>query len=130
MTARRPSITAYHDPDPVYYSLTQPEFDQLCEKAKIPERENTLFLLGLFIPSLFNLCFTWPPETAQIKAPFVINSLIVIISFILVCMQGRLWWSKRGSFGNYILTLKEKPRIKMELTDIPEGIVHETKSQS
>jgi len=127
MTTNRPSITAYHDPNPIYYSLTQPEFDQLCEKAKIPEREYTLFLLGLLIPSLVNFCFTWPPETKPITVPFVINSLIVIASFILFLMQGRLWWIKRGSFGNYISTLRENPQIKMELTVIPEGIVRETK---
>jgi hypothetical protein len=127
MATNRPSITAYHDPNPIYYSLTQPEFDQLCEKAKIPEKENTLFLLGIFIPSFVNLCFTWPSVTKPITALFVINSLIVIVSFMLICMQGRLWWSKRGSFGNYVSILREKPQIKMELTDIPEGIVRETK---
>ena len=130
MAKSRQSVTFYHDPDPVYYSLTQPEFDQLCDKAKVPERENTLFLLGLLVPSGINAVICWPTDQSSITAGWVLNLLVAIVAGVLFLVQGRIWLSKKGDFTKYIATLKEKPRIKMELTTTPNAYTRSTPSDS
>jgi len=112
-------ITAYHDPNPIYFSLTESEMEQLCAKSKVPEKENCLFLLGLLIPATINMIVGWPAKSAGISASFVINSLITILSFILVFLQGIRWLPKRGQFDNYISDMKKKPQIQMVL--VPSG---------
>ena len=124
--AKRPSITAYYDPNPVYHNLTQVEFDQLCEKTKIPEKENTLFLIGLFVPSALNIAVSWPSEVGKIAAAFDLNDLIAVVSLIVGSMQARQWSAKKGQFNQFVQGLKNKPKVNFEIISIEEDIVRNT----
>ena len=109
------SITSYHDPNPVYFSLTEAEMGQLCAKARVPEKENCLLLLGLLIPAGINMIVGWPARSVGISASFAINSIITILSFILLFLQGIRWLPKRGQFDKYLSEMKKKPQVQMVL---------------
>ena len=129
MAKSRISITSHHDPDPVYYSLTQPEFDQLCDKAKTPERENVFFLIGLLIPGGLNLATGWPSPEQKVPVIFIINVVIVAISFILSLFQGKQWWAKRGGYNKFVKSLRDKPQVKLEIADVATGYVQTEQPQ-
>jgi hypothetical protein len=112
--ATKNRVVAHHEPNPDHFVLTKSDFAQLTDKARIPEKENTLFLVGLLIPSLINIASTWPKENEVVGPIFTLNMLVVIVSLIGVFFQGREWKTKRCQFSALIKTFEERPKIDME----------------
>ena len=125
MVKRRQKITAYHE-EPVYYSLTEPELEQLKEKAKIPEKENAFFLVGLFIPALINLLTSHSSADQATSWVFNLNLIIVVITFILALFQIKGWVSKASGYGDLINSLKEKPQIELQVSGNAAKYVKDT----
>ncbi len=119
MATSKNKVTVRHNPNPVQIVVTEAEIDQLKDKAKIPAKENTFFLVGLFIPSLVNLINEKPQNLEAINLFVAANLFITIISFILGLIQAREWWSKHGQFDALVTELKEKPEMDFVYTSGP-----------
>lgn len=136
MKANKQTIWAHHDPNPIYYTLTLSELESLKDKARVPQKENAFFLGGLFIPALLNVLGTIFSTNFAINALFVVNLLIMIVTFLLGFFQAREWNAKRKSFKEFVDTLKSKPQIEMQVFSTAESYVrppakeHKTRNSS
>lgn len=106
-----------HHEEPDYYSLTESELDQIKEKARIPERENTYLLIGLFIPSLVNFITEFKGVNTEITWVLNLNLIIVIITFLLMLFQLRGWVAKASGYKSFLTKMKAKPKIEMRMSD-------------
>jgi hypothetical protein len=113
MARNKPSVSARFDPDPSHYLLTEVEFERLCEVAKIPEKENLLFLLGLLVPCAINAYAAYPKTTDTLSVGFILNFIVVVLAGLLALFQGRAWYSKRRTYGNFVRDLKQKPEGRL-----------------
>lgn len=123
MKLSKQTILAHHDPNPIYYTLTLAELDSIKDKIRVPQKENAFFLCGLFIPALLNVLGTVFSKTFAINSLFVVNVLILIVTFILGFFQAREWYAKRKSFKEFIDALKSKPQIEMQVSSAVETYV-------
>ena len=119
----KPSVAARFDPDPNHYLLTEVEFNRLCEVARIPEKENVFFLLGLLIPCAIN-AYTGTPKAAEpISVSFVLNFIVVAVTFLMVIFQARGWHAKRKTFKDFVSNLMERPEGRLAFTAPLEQIL-------
>ena len=111
--ARKSSLSAINarfDANPEHYVLTAVEFDRLCELARIPEKENAFFLIGLFIPCAIAVSNQSLQEGQVPPVSFFLNFIVAIISILLAIFQARSWYFKRKAFRNFVAQLQEKPQ--------------------
>jgi len=123
MAKPKPTVAARFDPDPSHYLLTEVEFNRLCEVARIPEKENVFFLLGLLIPCAISTYTSAPKENELIGVQFVLNFIVVAVTLIMVIFQARGWYAKRKIFGSFVSELKDRPEGRLAFTAPAEPIV-------
>ena len=119
------TILTHHE-DQVYYSIARAEFDQLKEKARTPEKENCLFLLGLFIPSLINFLSTKPDDTKPVPLITIVNIILMIVTFIFFVFQSIRWYSKKSKYDDFINELESRPKVEMQISGDAEEYVKTT----
>lgn len=112
MSSPTNKIMTHHE-EPVYFSITEVELEHLAENAKMPERENVWFLIGLIIPALLNLITVWTSDYKQLSAFDVVNMIILVFATGTCVLQGRKWYSKRNSFANYMSQIRQRPKVEM-----------------
>jgi hypothetical protein len=117
MAKTRSTIISHHDPNPVYFTLTQSEVDMLKERSRLPEKENTYFLVGLFVPATLNAIARCRATPFQIDPLLIINLLVSVVTLILGILQGKEWFVKRNNYDHFIAELKSKPQVKMQISD-------------
>ena len=115
MVRSTPSVSARFDPDPNHYLLTEVEFDRLCEVARIPEKENSFFLLGILIPCAIT-AFTSLPKSDPPSLSFLLNFIVVVVAALTFIFQARGWYSKRKVFREFVKDMKERPEGRLAMT--------------
>ena len=116
MAKPKPTIVARFNPDPSHYVLPEVEFDHLCQIAKVPEKENFLFLLGIFIPCSINTYAKFPAEMPEMTVEFLLNFVVAVITALVALFQGRAWYSKRKAYSNFVKKLKERPEGRLSFS--------------
>lgn len=122
MPPRKQSIVARFDPNPSHYVLAEMEFDKICEVAKIPERENVLFLLGLFIPCLLNLIAHRSTEGEFVSAEFLANLVFAAVAVVVGLIEGKGWYRKRGAYLSLIANIKNRPESDLAYSQPPQKL--------
>lgn len=120
MAKAKPSVAARFDPDPSHYLLTEVEFNRLCEVARIPEKENVFFLLGLLIPCAISTYTSIPKAQAAASVGFILNFIIVAVTGLMVLFQARGWYAKRKTFKTFVTELKDRPEGRLAFAPSPE----------
>ena len=113
MAKNTPSVAARFDPDPNHYLLTEVEFNRLCEVARIPEKENVFFMLGLLIPCSINAYTSIPAGETSASIGFILNFIVVAVTGLMVIFQARGWYAKRKIFASFVSELKERPEGRL-----------------
>lgn len=109
-------INARFDANPEHYVLTAVEFERLCELARIPEKENTFFLIGLCLPCAIAALNHSLPAGQVPPLSFFLNFTMATISGLLGIFQARSWYFKRKGFQNFVNQVKEKPQHAFNVT--------------
>lgn len=122
MAKTKSTVAARFDPDPSHYLLTEVEFNRLCEVARIPEKENVFFLLGLLIPCAINSYTGIPPTGQSLSSAFILNFIVVAVTLLMTFFQARGWYSKRKIFKNFVTTLKDRPEGRLAFSAPQEQI--------
>ena len=123
MSKNTPSVAARFDPDPNHYLLTEVEFTRLCEVARIPEKENVFFMLGLLIPCAINAYTAIPDGDKPASVSFTLNFIVVAVAGLMVFFQARGWYAKRKTFSNFVSDLKERPEGRLAFAAQPAQMV-------
>lgn len=118
-----PSVAARFDPDPNHYLLTEVEFNRLCEVARIPEKENVFFMLGLLIPCAINAYTSLPEADKPASVAFILNFIVVAVTGLMVFFQARGWYAKRKTFQNFVRDLKDRPEGRLAFAAPPTQMV-------
>ena len=113
MAKQSPTIAARFNPDPPHYVLTEVEFKHLCEVARIPEKENFLFLIGLIVPCAFAVGGNWPKTGDLPSTFFLLNFIVGVLAGLVAVFQARAWRLKRNSFRSFVDELKQRPENRL-----------------
>ena len=119
----KPSIVAHHDPAPTYYTLTESELDNVGKCGRNAAKENTLFCIGLFLPTLANCIPDLMKAQFVVTVPLFLNSVIATCTLLMGLFQARNWWQTRNDFKNSIKALREKPLMNLVINPLQAGNV-------